>query len=107
MHVAALAVPDQFYGARMEFEDLIEQLLSPAAAALTHSQAEELIERQGREVLRQLLQGWLDTRGPGDVGPTLEGRDGVRRLQRRLHSRSSDSAMVSQGRRACIPSTPS
>lgn len=91
MHVATLAVPDQFYEARMEFEDLIEQLLSPAAAELTHSQAEELIERQGREVLRQLLQGWLDTRGPGDVGPTLEGRDGVRRLQRRLHSRKIES----------------
>jgi hypothetical protein len=91
MHGAALAVPDQFYEARMEFEDLIEQLLSPAASALTHSQAEELIERPGREVLRQLLPGWLDTRGPGDVGPTLEGRDGVRRLQRRLHSRKIES----------------
>ena len=66
-------------------------MLSPAAAALTHSQAEELIERQGREVLRQLLQGWLESRGPGDVGPTLEGRDGVRRLQRRLHSRKLES----------------
>lgn len=88
MHVAALAVPDQCYEARMEFEDLIEQLRAPAAAALTHSQAEERIERQGREVLRLLLQGWPDTRGPGDVGPALEGRDGVRRLQRRLHSRT-------------------
>ena len=91
MQGAALAVPDQFYEARMEFDDLIEQLLSPAASALTHSQAEELIERQGREVLRQLLQGWLDTRGPGDVGPTLEGRDGGRRIQRRLHSRKIES----------------
>ena len=61
MHVTARAVQDQFYEARMEFEDLIEQLLSPAAAGLTHSQAEDLIERQGREVLRQLLQGWLET----------------------------------------------
>ena len=86
MHVTAHAVPDQFDEARMEFEDLIEQLLSPAAAGLTHSQAEDLIEGQGREVLRQLLQGWLESRGVGDVGPVLMGQDDVRRPQRRLHS---------------------
>lgn len=75
----------------MEFEDLIEQLLSPVAAELTHSQAEDLIELQGREVLRQLLQGWLESRGVGDVGPALAGRDGVQRPQRRLHSRTLES----------------
>ena len=87
MHVTAHAVQDQFYEARMEFEDLIEQLLSPAAAELTHSQAEALLERRGREVLRQLLQGWLEVRGAGDVGPALVGRDGVLRTHRRLHNR--------------------
>jgi hypothetical protein len=91
MHVTARAVQDQFYEARMEFEDLIEQLLSPVAADLTHSQAEDLIELQGREVLRQLLQGWLESRGAGDVGPALAGRDGVQRPQRRLHSRTLES----------------
>ncbi len=91
MHVTAHAVQDQFYEARMEFEDLIEQLLSPAAAGLTHSQAEDLIAGQGREVLRQLLQGWLESRGVGDVGPALAGQDGVRRTQRRLHSRQLES----------------
>ena len=73
MHHAARVVQEPFYEARMEFEDLIEQLLSPVAADLTHSQAEYLIERQGREVLRQLLQGWLERRGVGDVGPVLAG----------------------------------
>lgn len=92
MHGAALlAAQEPFYEARMEFEDLIEQLLSPAAAGLTHSEAEECIEQRGREVLRQLLQGWLDVRGPGDVGPALSGRDGIRRTQRRLHSRQLES----------------
>ena len=79
MHVTAHAVQDQFDEVRMEFEDLIEHLLSPAAAELTHSQAEDLITKQGREVLRQLLQGWLESRGTGDVGPALVGQDGVRR----------------------------
>src|SRR6266516_4193710 len=91
MHHAARVAQEPFYEARMEFEDLIEQLLSPVAADLTHSQAEDLIEGQGREVLRQLLQGWLECRGVGDVGPALAGQDGVQRPQRRLHSRTLES----------------
>src|SRR5215471_18040529 len=91
MHRAALVAQEPFYEARMEFEDLIEQLLSPVAADLTHSQAEDLIELRGREVLRQLLQGWLESRGVGDVGPILAGQDGVPRPQRRLHRRRLES----------------
>ena len=91
MHVTARAIQEQFDEARMEFEDLIAQLRAPTAAGLTHSQAEDLIEEQGREVLRQLLQGWLDSRGAGDVGPALVGQNGVRRTQRRLHSRALES----------------
>ena len=91
MYRTARVVQDVFNEARMEFEDLIAQLLSPVATELTHSQAEGLIERQGREVLRQLLQGWLVSRGPGDVGPALVDQDGVRRTQRRLHSRALES----------------
>jgi len=91
MHVTARAIQDQFDEARMEFEDLIAQLRAPTAAGLTHSQAEDLIEGQGREVLRQLLQGWLDSRGAGDVGPAWGGQDGVRHTQRRLHSRALES----------------
>jgi len=91
MYHAARVAQDVFDEARMEFEDLIEQLLSPIAAELTHSQAEDLIARQGREVLRQLLQGWLESRGVGDVGPVLAGQDGVPRPQRRLHSRKLES----------------
>ena len=115
MHVTARAVQDQFYEARMGFEDLIAQLLSPTAAGLTHSQAEDLIEEQGCEVLRQLLQGWLESRGVGDVGPALAGQDGGQRTQRRLHSRALESLFGTvhverlgdgaQARRACTRST--
>ena len=91
MQHPARVAQEPFDEARMEFEDLIAQLLAPTAADLTHSQAEDLIERQGREVLRQLLQGWLESRGTGDVGPALAGQDGVRRPQRRLHSRTLES----------------
>ena len=91
MHRTARVVQEAFDEARMEFEDLIEQLLAPGAAELTHSQAEDLIQRQGREVLRQLLQGWLESRGAGDVGPVLAGQDGVQRPQRRLPRRRLES----------------
>src|SRR3989442_14999511 len=91
MHATAHALQDQFDEARMELEDLIAQLLSPTAAGLTHSQAEDLIEAQGREVLRQLLQGWLESRGTGDIGPALAGQRGGRRTPPRLHSRALES----------------
>ena len=58
---------------------------------MTHSQAKDRLEGRGREVLRQLLQGWLDARGVGDVGPALVGQDGVRRTPRRLHCRALES----------------
>lgn len=91
MHRAALVAQEPFYEARREFEDLIEPLLSPVAADLPHSQAEDLSELPGREVLCQLLQGGLESRGAGDVGPALAGRDGVQRPQRRLPSRTLES----------------
>jgi hypothetical protein len=88
MSITAHAVQDRFYEARMAFEDLLAQLLAPAAAGLSHSQAEDLIEGHGCEVLRQLLQGWRERRGPGDVGPGLGDQDGARHTQRRLHRRA-------------------
>jgi hypothetical protein len=91
MYVTAQAVQDQFDEARMECEDLIEQFLSPAAAGLTHRQAADRLEGQGRAVLRQLLQGWRERRGVGDIGPALAGQDGVRRTPRRLPSRALES----------------
>ena len=58
---------------------------------MTPRQAEDLIEGHGRAVLRQLLQGGLESRGPGDVGPALVGQDGVRRTPRRVHRRALES----------------
>ena len=81
MYRAARVVQDVCDEARMGFEDLIEPLLSPVATELTHRQAADHIERQG----------WLESRGVGDVGPVCAGQDGVPRLQRRLHRRRLES----------------
>lgn len=91
MIVASRTPQDQFTEARMEFEDLIAQLMRPASSELTHSEAEELIEWRGREVQRRLLQGWLDAQGLGEVGPALEGSDGVLRTHRREQGRNLES----------------
>jgi hypothetical protein len=51
-----------FATARGLFESLVGQLEDPAADRLTHGQLEDLIQAQGREVMRQLLQDRMDLR---------------------------------------------
>lgn len=82
---------DFFAEAEMKFGDLVKQLGSSAAKELTHEQAEELIAEQGNEILRRLLQGWLDAQGPGDFGPVLVGRDEVERQEKRYRDRQLES----------------
>jgi hypothetical protein len=91
MIVAAPVMASHFREARMELEELIAELGSAAGMGLTHAQAEELIDRRGQEVLRRLLQGWLDAQGPGDVGPVLVGRDGLEREEKRHRERKMES----------------
>lgn len=53
---------DEFATSRNLFDLLIAELAAPAADELTHAGLEELCERRGRAVLRQLLQDHLDLR---------------------------------------------
>jgi hypothetical protein len=53
---------DEFAAAVSAFECLQGDLADPAAGALAHHAVEELIEEQGRELLRLLFQGHLDLR---------------------------------------------
>jgi hypothetical protein len=82
------AAPDPFAGSRICFGGLVEDLSGPAAAAMTHSRLEELVDGRGRELLRQLLQDHLNLRavreeqaagrGDAEVG-------GRRRIERGHH----------------------
>ena len=47
-------------------------LSSAEAAHLGEASIEDYVEENGREVLRLMLQGHLDERGTGDVGPALQ-----------------------------------
>ena len=51
-----------FDQARAGFEELLGWLQGSGAAGLSHAELEEQLERRGRDLLRQLLQGQLDLR---------------------------------------------
>ncbi len=87
MKPQVLPVEEAFDSAREKFEEIVEQLCSPAALELAHGELETLINTEGMELLRRLLQGHLDFRGTGDVGESVKSTDGVVRSHRRLGSR--------------------
>ena len=53
---------DEFVAAREQFEKLVGELRSDAARSLEHEEAESLIAREGNELLRRLMQVYLDQR---------------------------------------------
>lgn len=87
MKPQVLPVEEAFDAAREKFEEIVEQLCSSRALEMAHGELETLINAEGMEVLRRLLQGHLDIRGIGDVGASVKGSDGVVRSHRRLGSR--------------------
>ena len=54
---------------------------------MTHSDLEALLEVEGREVLRRLLQAHLDERSPGTVAEPVLGADGRAHTHQRTHTR--------------------
>jgi hypothetical protein len=53
---------DEFSAAREQFDKLIGELRSESTRTLEHGDVESLIAREGNEVLRRLMQGYLDQR---------------------------------------------
>lgn len=86
--VPALAPPDPFAPAQQQFAALLAYLGSGEACALTHSDLERKLAVEGRELLRLLVQGHLDARGPGEAAGPVGGADGVARGQARLQPRT-------------------
>lgn len=83
-------VEEEFSAAREEFEKLARKLGGAEAMAMTHSDLEALVEKDGREVLRHLLQDHLTLRAEADARrqvPKVEGADGVARTQHRVQER--------------------
>ncbi|MFZ4580566.1 MAG: ISKra4 family transposase [Myxococcota bacterium] len=92
MSRAQLAVVENpFDGAERALGALTERLQGAEARAMSHGQVEALIHDDGMKILRQLLQGHIDLRGLGDVGPVVVGSDGVERRHRDVSTRRLES----------------
>ena len=64
---------------RTDFEQLLGWLTGIEAAAMSHGELEEQLDRRGRELLRQMLQGQLDLRALREERATdVTDADGVR-----------------------------
>jgi hypothetical protein len=63
-------------------------LQSRESMTIKHSELERWIEKEGREVMRQLLQAHLDLRGPAAAVEAVRDADQCERPIQRLHERS-------------------
>ena len=78
------AIDDVFSPARDQFEAVVDRLRSNATANATYSKVEALLDEDGREGLRLLLQGYTDLRSlREEEHEEVVGVDGVARRQRR------------------------
>lgn len=84
-HAPAL---DVFSGARMKLDDMIAQLSGEETAKLGHADVERLIASEGSDLLRKLLQGFLDGQGPGVAAQRVLGTDGKSRTHAREKERT-------------------
>ena len=89
MQVATcVASPDPVYAeADTTFAQTKAYLSSREAQQMRESDLERELHRRGQELIRQLLQGHLDQRGPGETAGPVAGADGVERPERRVHER--------------------
>jgi hypothetical protein len=79
---------DEFVAAREQFEKLMGELRSESARSLEHGEAESLIAGEGNELLRRLMQGYLDQRTAAEERcEGVTGADGEERRHCRARSR--------------------
>lgn len=82
--------PDpSFSSSRSCFDGLLGRLAGDETAQLSHGEVERLLEAEGRELLRRLLQDHVDLRAAREEA-TIEpvrGADGARRTEKRRGSR--------------------
>jgi hypothetical protein len=79
---------DEFVAAREQFEKLMGDLRSESARGLEHGEAESLIAREGNELMRRLMQGYVDQRTAAEERcEGVTGADGEERRYCRARSR--------------------
>ena len=83
----AASSTDYFVDAELKFEQLTAALKGRQTQAMKFTDLEKTLEKDGRELLRMLLEAHIKSRGPGDIGPVVEGSDDVFRTHRRIGTR--------------------
>lgn len=86
MEAYALPAEKPFHGAMEKFLELTAKLESKAVNKMHLSSLESLIETDGREIQRLMLEEHIRLRGSGDIGEAIEGSDEVIRSHRRNRS---------------------
>jgi hypothetical protein len=76
-----------FEEARSFFEDIVAWLGSDVVCGLEHEEIEKNLFLNGNELLRRLLQGYLDSRSDDEVFGDLSGSDGEERTHKRRQER--------------------
>ena len=84
-------VEKPFDSARVVLESLVDKLQSGDAMALSHADVERMIDVEGREILRRLLQDHIALRAQGQVNEVVKGEDGVVRPHIRTNTRALES----------------
>jgi hypothetical protein len=77
-----------FANSQRVFDGLTEQLSSERVLRMTHGDLERLLDKDGREIIRQLFQDHLDLRGQGQTEAPVIGAHGIRRPHERLRQRN-------------------
>jgi hypothetical protein len=78
---------DRFAQAEATFWGLVRRLQSGDTARMSHSDLERLLEQEGRELMRQLLQAHLDRRAESKAEGPVVGADGIERTHARAGTR--------------------
>lgn len=80
--------PEPFAGADDQYAGVKQYLASPEVQGMSESDVERELQKRGQELLRQLLQAHLTTRGPGAAVGPVHDAGGVERPERRWHARA-------------------
>ena len=82
-----ITAPNFFEAAERKYFELTTYLEGSRAKGMKFTDLEKKVEVEGRELLRLLLQGHIDSRGIGDIGQSIEGSDGIFRTHKRIGER--------------------
>jgi hypothetical protein len=85
--VAAEGSPEPYGDAIEDFAKTREYLSSSEARKMSESDLERELDQRGRALMKKLLQGHLDSRGPGEAAGRVKDAEGLERSERRLHER--------------------